>query len=172
MGEEKDKFETMMEKLEQMGLDSKDAHETLNGTIMSVRDEVIGIKSDVKNANGNMARDRQEFRDSITKIHERSNTSEKQIAKNEQSIEGINEWVGKVDNKAEDNEQRIGKVETTLGLECPKEKKNGLSGRDWAYIIGAIAAALATLLGSVLAYKYSGNPPEEPPPIVAPEIPE
>ena len=174
MGEtpEDKKFKTMMAKLEQMGVAQQNAHTTLNGTIMGVRDQVIELNADVKNSNGNMARDRVEFRDSITKIHERSNTMEKDVAKNQQSIEGINDWVGKVDNKVENNEQRIGKVETKLGLEVPKEKKNGLAGRDWAYIIGAIAAALATLLGS-LAYKYSGpEKAEEPTPIVAPEIPE
>lgn len=161
------KFKTMMAKLEQMGMDQKDAHQTLNGTIMDVRDQVIEIKADVRNSNGNMARDREEFRDSITKIHQRANVTEQNVAKNQQALTSVNDWVEKIDKKTESQNLRIGTVETKLGV---TKKKNGLAGRDWAYIIGAIAAAIATILGTFVAYNY--NNPEEPTPIVAPEIPE
>lgn len=167
--EQKDEqFKTMMSKLEDMGKAQKDAHETLNGTIMGVRDNVISIQSDVKNLNNNMNRNRTEFRESIKVVHERVNITDQDVAKNQQAIKNMDGWVEKIDKKTESNRQRISTTEIKLGV--TKKKKNGLTGRDWAYIIGAIAAAVATISGAWVAYSY--NQSEEPTPIIAPEIPE
>lgn len=165
---EEARWKQLMAGMQQMGLDQKTHAEDMTETLGDININMATINANVHNIKEKSAEDRKELRESISKVHERIDPLNGQVQANKQSLVNQDKRIGEIGVKANNNEDRIVRIESSTGLEAPKEKTNGLTRLQfWAIIIGAVVTLGTAVIGAYVTIRTADKPS-----VVVPENPE
>ena len=94
---EKDaKFDALMKKMTDMGMDQKTHANQVSETLGEVNVNMATMSANVQNIKEKNTEDRKEIRDSITKVHERVDKANGQLQAHEQAISNHDDRIGEV----------------------------------------------------------------------------
>lgn len=165
--EEDARWKQMLDGMKQMGMDQKDHADQVSETLGEVNVNMATMSANVRNIKEKGAEDRKELRESISKVHERIDPLNGQVQANKQSITDQGSRISDIATKSNKNEDEIVRIQSSMGIEAPKDNKNGLSRLQfWGIIITAVVTLGTATIGAYVTLRTS-----EKPPVVAPENP-
>ena len=157
------RWDQLMNGMKQMGLDQKTHADQVSETLGEVNVNMATMSANVQNIKEKGTEDRRELRDSITKVHERIDPLNGQIQANKQSLVNQDNRISDVASKSNKNEDEIVRIQSSMGLEAPKEKNSWSKLQFWGLIIGAAVTLSTAIITAYVTLRTSEKPPVEAP---------